>query len=342
MTVLPPTLPMEQKAAIYNSPGSVSIDIVETDIPEPGPDEVLINLTHSGVCHSDLDIMTNSWAGLPPTPQGQIGGHEGVGRVVKLGSGTGSSGIKIGDRVGVKWVASACGNCEPCQKQSDSLCFNQKVSGYYTPGTFQQYVLGPANYVTRIPDERSMTAPGQWVVISGAGGGLGHLAVQIASKGMGLRVIGIDQGQKAELVKNSDAEHFVDISQFPTDDNGVAISNIVKSLTGGLGAHTVIVCTAANSAYSQGVQFLRFGGTLVCVGLPAGEQKPIASASPGGLIAKQLKITGSAVGNRVDAVEVLDLAARGVVQVHIQTVPMEELSQIFQDMKAGSLMGSGD
>lgn len=187
-----------------------------------------------------------------------------------------------------------------------------------------------------------MTAPGQWVVISGAGGGLGHLAVQIASKGMGLRVIGIDQGQKAELVKNSDAEHFVDISQFPTDDNGVAISNIVKSLTGGLGAHTVIVCTAANSAYSQGVQFLRFGGTLVCVGLPAGEQKPIASASPGGLIAKQLKITGSAVGNRVDAVEVLDLAARGVVQVHIQTVPMEELSQIFQDMKAGSLMGSGD
>ncbi|KAJ5395116.1 uncharacterized protein N7487_009419 [Penicillium crustosum] len=343
MTVLPPTLPMKQKAAIYNSPGSVSIDIVETDIPEPGPDEVLINLTHSGVCHSDLDIMTNSWAGLPPTPQGQIGGHEGVGRVVKLGSGTGSSGIKIGDRVGVKWVASACGNCEPCQKQSDSLCFNQKVSGYYTPGTFQQYVLGPANYVTRIPDEvesaqvapllcagltaysalkRSMTAP-----------------VQIASKGMGFRVIGIDQGQKAELVKNSGAEHFVDISQFPTDDNGVAISNLVKSLTGGLGPHTVIVCTAANSAYSQGVQFLRFGGTLVCVGLPAGEQKPIASASPGGLIAKQLKIMGSAVGNRVDAVEVLDLAARGVVHVHIQTVPMEGLSQIFQDMKAGSLMG---
>lgn len=105
------------------------------------------------------------------------------------------------------------------------------------------------------------------------------------------------------------------------------------------GAHTVIVCTAANSAYSQGVQFLRFGGTLVCVGLLVGEQKPIASASPGGLIAKQLKIMGSAVGNRVDAVEVLDLATRGVVQVHIQTVPMEELLQIFQDMKAGSLMG---
>ncbi|KAJ5193300.1 hypothetical protein N7449_009442 [Penicillium cf. viridicatum] len=174
-----------------------------------------------------------------------------------------SSGIKIGDRNGVKWVASACGNCEPCQKQSDSLCFNQKVSGYYTLGTFQQYILGLTAYSAL---KRSMTAPGQWAVISGAGGGLGHPAVQIARKGMGLRVIGIDQGCR------------VDISKFSTNDDGVAISNFVKSLTGRLEAHTVIVCTAANSAHSQGVQFPRFGGTLVCVGLPVGEQKPIASA----------------------------------------------------------------
>ncbi|KAJ5371828.1 Polyketide synthase enoylreductase [Penicillium concentricum] len=360
MTVSTPTLPTKQKAAVYNSPGSVSIEIVEADIPEPGPDEVLINLTHSGVCHSDLAIMTNSWTGLPPAPVGQVGGHEGVGRVVKLGSGTASSGIKIGDRVGVKWVASACGNCEPCQMQLDSLCFNQKVSGFYTPGTFQQYVLGPANYVTRIPDavesaqvapllcagltvysalKRSLTAPGQWVVISGAGGGLGHLAVQIASKGMGFRVIGVDHGTKADLVKDSGAEHFVDITKFPADDDGAAISNHIKALTGGLGAHTAIVCTAANSAYSQAVQFLRFSGTLVCVGIPSGESKPIASAYPGVLIAKQLKIIGSAVGNRVDAVELLEFAARGIVKVHLQMVPMEELAQVFQDMKTGNLLG---
>jgi alcohol dehydrogenase, propanol-preferring len=56
--------------------------------------------------------MTNSWAQLPnPTPEGQVGGHEGVGKIVKLGPGSESSGVKIGDRVGIKWVASACGRC---------------------------------------------------------------------------------------------------------------------------------------------------------------------------------------------------------------------------------------
>lgn len=65
--------------------------------------------THSGVCHSDLGVMTNSWAALPhPTQKGQVGGHEGVGNVVKLGPGAESSGVKIGDRVGVKWVSGIC------------------------------------------------------------------------------------------------------------------------------------------------------------------------------------------------------------------------------------------
>jgi len=56
--------------------------------------------------------MVHQWRTLPyPTQPGQVGGHEGVGRVVKLGPGTEGSGIKIGDRVGVKWVSSACGTC---------------------------------------------------------------------------------------------------------------------------------------------------------------------------------------------------------------------------------------
>ncbi|QKX54972.1 uncharacterized protein TRUGW13939_02062 [Talaromyces rugulosus] len=316
--------------------------------------------THSGVCHSDLDIMTNSWHGLPPTPEEQIGGHEGVGHIVRLGPGAETSGLGIGDRVGVKWVASACGNCEPCYAGLDNMCFNQKVSGYYTPGTFQQYLLRPAAYVTRIPDEvesvqaapllcagltvysalkRSTAIPGQWVVISGAGGGLGHLAVQIASKGLGLRVIGIDHGQKADFVKKLGAEHFVDITKFPLDDNGEAISNFVKSLTEDLGAHSVIVCTAANIAYSQGLRFLRYGGSLVCVGLPAGAQKPIATASPSFMVSKQLRILGSAVENRVDATEVLNFAARGIVKVHVREEQMDGLSAIFQDMREGKLIG---
>lgn len=56
--------------------------------------------------------MTNTWPQLPfPTEEGQIGGHEGIGHIVKLGPGTENSGVKVGDRVGIKWLAGICGNC---------------------------------------------------------------------------------------------------------------------------------------------------------------------------------------------------------------------------------------
>lgn len=78
--------------------------------------------------------MTNSWRSLPhPTQPGQVGGHEGVGTVVKLGPGSEAGSVKVGDRVGVKWVSSACGACPACLEGADGVCFNGQISGYFTP-----------------------------------------------------------------------------------------------------------------------------------------------------------------------------------------------------------------
>lgn len=111
---------------------------------------------------------------------------------------------------------------------------------------------------------KSSAKPGQWVVISGAGGGLGHLAVQLSSRGMGHQVIGIDDGSKKKLVMECGAQHFIDVREH--DDESIA--GEVLKLTGGLGASAVIICTSNNRAYGQAIDFLRFGGTLVCVGMP--------------------------------------------------------------------------
>ncbi|EME88239.1 uncharacterized protein MYCFIDRAFT_184987 [Pseudocercospora fijiensis CIRAD86] len=327
-------IPKKYKAVIYDEPGKVSTKVVELDTPEPGPGEVLINLTHSGVCHSDLGVMTNRWAGLPfPTQPGQVGGHEGIGKVVKLGPGTETSVIKVGSRL----VSPA----------------KQKVSGYYTPGTFQQYVLGPASYVTPIPESlpsdaaapmlcagvtvysalrKSGAKAGDWVVLLGAGGGLGHLATQIASRGMGMRVIGIDAGSKKELATECGAEVFVDHTQGNAEEE-------VKKATGGLGAQAVLVLTAANAAYASAMGMLKFGGTCVCVGLPEGELKPIATAFPQFLVARAQKIIGVAVGDRRDAIEALEFAERGLVKTHFRTAKMEELTAIFEEMDKGELKG---
>lgn len=310
--------------------------------------------THSGVCHSDMGVMMNSWRGLPfPTPAGQVGGHEGVGKVVKLGAGAESQGIKLGDRVGIKWLAGICYNCPACLEGVDASCSSGKVSGYYTPGTFQQYVLSPANYVTPIPDgldsadaapmlcagvtvysalRKSGVQPGQTVAIVGAGGGLGHLAVQIAAKGMAMRVIGVDADEKKDLVLSSGAEHFVGLSVGDT-------AKAVKELTGGVGAQAAVIVTAANAAYASGPLMIKYNGTVVCVGVPEGELQPIATATPTALVMQSLKIVGSAVGNRKEAIDTLDMAARGVIKTHYRVEKMDKLTEVFEQMEAAKLQG---
>lgn len=148
-----PIIPTHHKAAVYDKPGQISTRLSTVETPSPGPGEVLIHLTHSGVCSSDHGIMTNQWTHLPPTPADQIGGHEGVGTIVAFGSDPpNSTKLRLGDRVGIKWIASVCGTCMACLAGRDAMCPAAQVSGFYRPGTFQQYVVAPASYVTPIPD----------------------------------------------------------------------------------------------------------------------------------------------------------------------------------------------
>jgi propanol-preferring alcohol dehydrogenase len=120
---------------------------------------------------------------------------------------------------------------------------------------------------------KSGAQAGDWIALLGAGGGLGHLACQIASKALGLRVIGIDAGSKQAFVTECGAEVFVDHTQGKAEEE-------VKAATGGLGVQAVLVLTAANAAYASAMGMLKFGGTLVCVGLPEGELKVSLKTPP--------------------------------------------------------------
>ena len=114
-------------------------------------------LTHlrTGLCASDNALIHDGWAygGVAMSPETRgIAGHEGAGVVVAVGDNMHHK-WNVGDRAGIKWVASICGTCEFCTNGVDELhCPNQKDSAVNVPGTFQQYALADGNYTTRIPD----------------------------------------------------------------------------------------------------------------------------------------------------------------------------------------------
>ena len=219
----------------------------EYDIPTPGAGQIVVKTEACGVCHTDLHAANGDWP-VKPTPP-FTPGHEGIGRVAAVGEGV--TIVKEGDRVGVPWLYSACGHCEYCLTAWETVCGKAEFGGYTKNGGFAEYILADPNYVAHIPNGLSpqeaaplicagittykglkMTEarPGEWVVISGAGG-LGHLAIQYA-KVMGLQVcaVDIDDGKLA-LAKELGADLTVNAKH-----DGAAAA--VKQGTSG-GAHGV-------------------------------------------------------------------------------------------------------
>ena len=152
---------------------------------------------------------------------------------------------------------------------------------------------------------------------------------------MSYRILGIDHGSKEQLVKECGAEVFLDVTKY--DDKTLAEE--VKKATGGLGASAVIVCTASNKAYAQALSLLRFGGSLVCVGMPEHDMVPIAGSFPAIMVTNEWKIKGSAVGNQREALEVLEMAARGIVKTRHRIEKMEKLTEVFHEMSEGKMQG---
>lgn len=144
--------------------------------------------------------------------------------------------------------------------------------------------------------KRAGVKQGDWVVVSGAGGGLGHLAVQYA-RVMGARVLGVDDGRaaagKEELVRGLGAEAFVDFTAFQGDDEALAAR--VKEITGG-GAQIVLMCAASAKAYTSGLLWLGFRGRLCCLGIPEPDAEPALHAVVLAMINLELTIFGESYG----------------------------------------------
>ena len=330
------------KAAVVRAFGK-PLTIEEIPIPMPGPGEVLIKVMATGVCHTDLHAANGDWPGRPALPF--VPGHEGAGVIAALGPEV--TRLKEGDPVGVAWLHDACGACEYCMTGWDSLCESQHNTGYSVNGSFAEYVLGAAPYVGRLPNnpdfaqmapilcagvtsykaiKETEAKPGEWIAISGVGG-LGQLGIQYA-KAMGLHVAALDvTEEKLALARATGAD--VTVNAKSAD----AAAQIVKR-TGG-GAHGVMVTAVSPAAFAQAINMVRRKGTISLVGLPPGNfATPIVD-----VVMRRITLRGSIVGGREDLAEAIAFAAEGNVRAEIRKTKLENINQVFDDLKAGAVNG---
>src|SRR6476661_2891622 len=123
------------------------LQVQDLPIPEPGAGEVLVRIETSGVCHTDIHAAHGDWP-VKPTPP-FIPGHEGVGIVESVGAGV--TEVAVGDRVALPWLGYACGACEYCTTGWETLCEQQRNTGYGIDGGYAEYVLASAAFVGLVP-----------------------------------------------------------------------------------------------------------------------------------------------------------------------------------------------
>ncbi|KAI1608289.1 alcohol dehydrogenase [Exophiala viscosa] len=329
-------IPEDHKVAILvRHDGTYHFETKTVPVPEIAPTDLLVRLSVTGICGSDFHLAAGHSG-----PTRDILGHEGIGRVVKLGSAISASFIDIGSRVGIAWVRDLCEKCFCCLAPGgEARCLEMLCSGLKRDGTFAEYAVVPSRYVVRIPEgvpdqlvapilcggvtafkaiKVSEAAPGQWMVISGAGGGVGALGIQFA-KAMGYRVIAIDLGDaKREYCLELGAEEYFDATKVD--------ASAIQQLTGGYGAAAVLMMANSAKAYEAGLEFVAPYGAFVCVGIPPPEQKVRFHPLLG--ISKNIRIIGSAVGTRKDIWDAIDFVKRGVVTPRVEKAALDDLTEI--------------
>jgi len=124
------------------------LTMMELPVPVPGPEEVLVKVATCGVCHTELDEIEGR---MVPSFFPIALGHQVVGRIVEVGAEV--KGLRIGDRVGIGWIYSACGTCSYCKEGAENLCPEFKATGRDVHGGYAEYILAKAEFVVLLPEE---------------------------------------------------------------------------------------------------------------------------------------------------------------------------------------------
>ena len=324
--------------AAYAAP-SATDPLVRTTIErrETGPRDVLIAIRYAGICHSDIHLVRGDWG---PVTYPQVVGHEIAGEVVEVGSEV--TDFAVGDRVGVGCMVNSCRECENCLAGMENYCLNGNTQTYgsvdrdgtITQGGYSTQVVVDQDFVLRIPEALpyESVAPllcagittysplAHWKVGAGSKvavvgmGGLGHLAVKIATA-MGAEVTVLSQSlSKQEYGKRFGATHYYatsDASTFTTLANTFDL---------------IINTVSAPLKLEDYLRLLRLDGTMVNVGAPS---EPL-SLRVFTLFGNRRSFAGSNIGSIAETQEMLDFCAAHGIAPETELIGADEINDAYE------------
>jgi D-arabinose 1-dehydrogenase-like Zn-dependent alcohol dehydrogenase len=327
---------MPKMRAIQVPQARADFQIVEREVPSPGPGEIRIKVEACGVCHSDS--VTKD--GLFPNIQyPRVPGHEVIGLIDAIGANV--KGWKEGERVGVGWHGGNCGYCDSCRRGDAFACENLNlVTGITSDGGYAEYMVARSEAVARVPANLGATdaaplmcagvttfnalrnsgaRPGDVVAVFGLGG-LGHLGVQYAAR-LGFRTVGIARGaDKEALTRELGAAEYIDSAAI---DPAAALMK--------LGGAKVILATVTDGDAMASVQGgLAANGTLMVIGA-TGPMK----INPLHLLLGRRSIKGWYSGTSIDSQDTMAFSALEGVKSMNEVFPFDRAKEAYDRMISG-------
>ncbi len=315
------------------------LELVEREVPEPGPGQVLIRVEACGVCGADTADIEGADRALQPP---RVPGHEVVGRIAAIGSGTPSI-WKVGQRVGVGRLGGHCNECAQCRRGEFQLCRNQPFVGTTCDGGYAEMMLARGTALVSIPHEldpeqaapilcagiatfnalkKSGAQAGDLVAVLGIGG-LGHMALQYARK-MGFKVVAVGRG--ADIAQDAlalGAHAYIDTNS----------QNAAATLRSMGGAQAIVATIGNPDVIAELMQGLAPQGRLIA--LAAGKEPLRVAAGP--LVTGERSVLGSLTGSPYENEKTLAFSILADVRPRIETLPLERAFEAYQRMKSGAV-----
>jgi alcohol dehydrogenase, propanol-preferring len=323
-------------------PGAAPLRPIQARRPEPGANEILIQVAACGVCHTELDEIEGR---TPPPRLPVIPGHQVVGRVADAGSRAGR--FSTGDRVGVAWIFSACGRCEHCAAGLENLCPEFRATGRDANGGYAEYMTVHQDFAYPIPDGLNDTAAAPLLCAGAIGYRSLALSGLVNGRRLGLTGFGASAHLVLKMVRHTCPDSSVYVfarspgeRRFALDLGAAWAGDTLDASPDPL--HCIIDTTPAWTPVVAALKCLAPGGRLVinAIRKEAKDRGGLMDLDYAAHLWQEKEIKSVANVTREDVRAFLDLAARIPIIPEVETYDLLDANRALTDLKQRRIRGA--